>query len=241
MRYLLLATDYDGTVAHHGSVSDDTIAALERFRRSGRKLVLVTGRILDDLKKVFSRLDLFDRVVAENGATIYRPDTGQERPLAEPVPQPLLRELAAHGVPFGTGRCIAATVEPHEQAVLAAIHKLGLEYQVVFNKGAVMILPSGVNKGSGLQHALDELGVSRKNVIAVGDAENDHALLHTAGFAVAVANALPPLRERADLVTRHPASEGVQELIAAVLAGELPGQDASRPRRPTETAGLADN
>jgi phosphoglycolate phosphatase (TIGR01487 family) len=221
MEYQLLATDYDGTLAHHGRVSPETIAALERFRHSGGKLVLITGRILDDLRNVFDRFDLFDRIVAENGATTYRPDKRVERPLTEPVPAQLLEELRARNIPFGTGRCIVATVEPHQDAVLAAIHELGLEYQVIFNKGAVMVLPSGVNKGSGLQHALDELGISSRKVVAVGDAENDHALLQKAGFAVAVANALPALRERADMVTRSPASEGVQELISAMLDDAL--------------------
>ena len=39
-----------------------------------------------------------------------------------------------------------------------------------------MVLPSGVNKATGLSAALVELGLSRHNVVAVGDAENDHAL-----------------------------------------------------------------
>ena len=31
----------------------------------------------------------------------------------------------------------------HQEAVLESIHDLGLELQVIFNKGAVMVLPSG--------------------------------------------------------------------------------------------------
>src|SRR5262245_17841281 len=60
MRYLVLSSDYDGTLALHGTVATATIAALERFRASGRKLVMVTGRELDDLRRVFPRYDLFD-------------------------------------------------------------------------------------------------------------------------------------------------------------------------------------
>ena len=48
---------------------------------------------------------------------------------------------------------------------------------MIFNKGAVMILPSGVNKATGLAAALEELGLSPHNVVGVGDAENDHAFL----------------------------------------------------------------
>lgn len=71
MRYHVLATDYDGTLAQDGGVPPQAVEALERFRHSGRRLVLVTGRELGDLGRAFARLDLFDRVVAENGAILY--------------------------------------------------------------------------------------------------------------------------------------------------------------------------
>src|SRR5262249_16412289 len=60
MQYVALASDYDGTLAHDGSVEAGTIAALERLRASGRKLVLVTGREIDDLVRVFPSVALFD-------------------------------------------------------------------------------------------------------------------------------------------------------------------------------------
>ena len=86
MRFHALATDYDGTIAHHGKVDEATIAALERAEKSGRKLVLVTGRELPDLLTVFPRIDLFDLAVMENGATVYDPQTKETRALAEPPP-----------------------------------------------------------------------------------------------------------------------------------------------------------
>src|SRR5688572_7540739 len=75
VRLLALACDYDGTIAHHGVVDEATIAALERVVAAGRHLVLVTGRQLEDLQRIFPRLDMFERVVAENGAVLYRPST----------------------------------------------------------------------------------------------------------------------------------------------------------------------
>ena len=50
---------------------------------------------------------------------------------------------------------IVSTRVPHESAVLEAIRQFGLDLQVIFNKGAVMILPAGHNKASGLAAALD--------------------------------------------------------------------------------------
>jgi hydroxymethylpyrimidine pyrophosphatase-like HAD family hydrolase len=86
-----------------------------------------------------------------------------------------------------------------------------------------MVLPSNVNKASGLLVALERLGVSSNQVVGVGDAENDHPFLEICGVAVAVDNALPALKERCDLVTLTDHGRGVEELIAMLLADGLQG------------------
>jgi len=222
MYYMALATDYDGTLAEDGRVGEDTIAALERLRRSGRRLILVTGRQLDDLERVFPRLDLFERVVAENGALLYRPGDREELLLAEKPPEPFIDRLRRLGVrPLSVGRAIVATWEPNEPVVLEAIRAQGLELQITFNKGAVMILPPGVNKASGLAAALREMELSAHNVVGVGDAENDHAFLDACGCAVAVANALDALKREVDFVTAAPRGAGVAELSDRLVATDL--------------------
>ena len=222
VRYHVLVSDYDGTLAERGHVDEPTLAALERVRRSGRKLVLVTGRVLEDLSGVFSRLDLFDVVVAENGALVHRPATRETRLLAEAPPAEFVAALRARGVaPLSTGRVIVATWEPHEERVLEAIRSLGLELQVIFNKGAVMVLPSGMNKAVGLAAALDDLGLSLHNAVGIGDAENDHAFLVACECSVAVANALPSLKEHCDFVTAADHGRGVQELVEELVDTDL--------------------
>jgi HAD superfamily hydrolase (TIGR01484 family) len=222
MRYLAVACDYDGTLATHGSVDSKTIAVLERVASSGRKLLLVTGRELDDLVKVFPQLHLFDRVVAENGALLYRPENREEKTLGEHPPQAFVDALRKRNVaPLSVGRSIVATWHPHETTVLEVIRELGLELQVIFNKGAVMVLPSGVNKGTGLVAALDELGLSPHNAIGIGDAENDHAFLSVCECSVAVANALDTLKQRADIVTRGDHGAGVIEVFEKLLENDL--------------------
>jgi hydroxymethylpyrimidine pyrophosphatase-like HAD family hydrolase len=227
MRYLALATDYDGTLAKDGDVDEPTLAALERFRDSGRRLILVTGRELDELLAIFPRSDLFEHVVAENGALIYRPSSREQKVLGESPPPALVEAIQKKGVsPLSVGQGIIATVEPHQFDVLEAIRELGLEWQVIFNKGSVMVLPPGVNKASGLSAVLEELNVSPHNVVGVGDAENDHAFLNLCEFSAAVANALPMLKERADYVTRGARGAGVVEVIDRVLDDDL--KDLSR-------------
>lgn len=223
MRYQALATDYDGTIAHDGIVDDATLAALDRLRKSGRKLVLVTGRELEDLFATFADTDRFDRIVAENGALVFDPVTRNVRLLTEQPPAKLVNRLRAQDVPLSVGHTIIATVEPHEHVVLEAIRDLGLEWHLTFNKGAVMALPSGVTKATGLVPALNDLGLKLERVVGVGDAENDHAFLTLCGCAVAVANALPAVKERADLVTAGARGAGVAELIDRILADDLAG------------------
>jgi hydroxymethylpyrimidine pyrophosphatase-like HAD family hydrolase len=224
MRYHALATDYDGTLAHHGRVDAATIAALEAVRRTGRKLLLVTGRVLEDLETVFPRLDLFDHLVVENGAVLYRPSTRETRALADPPPPEFVEKLRARGtLPLGVGRVIVGTWHPHEDVVLETIRECGLELQVIFNKGAVMVLPSGVNKAAGLAAALADLDLSVHNAVGIGDAENDHAFLAACECGVAVANALPALKERAAWVTAGDHGAGVQELARALVERDLAG------------------
>lgn len=231
MRYTAIAVDFDGTIADDGVVAPHVIDALARLRETGRRLLLVTGRELDPLLAIFPPIRLFDRVVAENGALIYRPASGEREALGEPPAPEFVELLRARGVPVSVGKSIVATVEPYEAIVLETIKELGLERQVIFNKGAVMVLPAGVNKASGLAVALKELALSPRNLVAVGDAENDHALLESAEYSVAVANAIPTLQAKADRVTREPRGDGVLEVIADLIESDLENAPPARPRR----------
>jgi HAD superfamily hydrolase (TIGR01484 family) len=222
MRYFALATDYDGTLAHHGHVEPETAAALERLSASGRKLLLVTGREIPSLLVDFPYLGVFDLVVAENGGLLYRPSGGTSRPLAERPPRKLMDALRERGVrPVSRGQVVVATWHPHETVVLEVIRDLGLELQITFNKGAVMVLPTGVNKASGLERALRELRLSPRNTVGIGDAENDHAFLAVCEYSVAVANALPAVKERCDAVTSAAWGGGVVDVIEELLTHDL--------------------
>jgi HAD superfamily hydrolase (TIGR01484 family) len=217
MYFLALAVDYDGTIAADGVVRDETYEALAALKKTGRKLLLVTGRSMESLERAFPRLKLFDRVVAENGALLYDPATEQERVIAPPPSPAFVERLRERGVsPLSVGKAIVATWSPHEKTVLEVIQELGLELHIIFNKGAVMVLPSNVNKASGLCAALDELELSRLNVVGVGDAENDHAFLKCCGCSAAVANAIPSLAAQVDIVLTRERGDGVVDLARMI-------------------------
>src|ERR1700749_4195542 len=138
MNFLALATDYDGTLARDGQVDDTTIAALEKLLASGRRMILVTGRVLDDLLAVFPRQDLFEWIVAENGALLYRPKTQESHLLTEKVPPGLIERLQSRGVTnIGAGQCIVGTWIEHACTVLETLRDMGLDRQIIFNKTAV--------------------------------------------------------------------------------------------------------
>src|SRR5882757_372213 len=196
---------------------------------------------MKDLVEVFPEYKVMDYIVAENGALIHEPATGKEQLLGPPPDDSFVRALQDRGVhPISVGKVIIATWEPHEQAVLEAIKVSGSERQLIFNKGAVMILPPGVNKATGLQKLLHSLHLSVHNTVAVGDAENDGALLQTAECAVAVANALPALKSMADWVTDGAHGQGVVELIHGLLATDLGELDSRLMRHYLDLGQLED-
>jgi hydroxymethylpyrimidine pyrophosphatase-like HAD family hydrolase len=221
MRFQVVASDYDGTLANDGRVTKDTLKVLERVQESGRKLLLITGRELESLQSVFPELGLFDLIVAENGALLYRPSTGEEKVLGNIPPPAFVEMLRRSGAnPLSVGRSIVATVKPYEVEVRKAIRQLELNMKIIFNRESVMVLPAGVDKSTGFRAALAELDLPASSAVGIGDAENDYAFLSLCGFSVAVANAIPSLKERVDLVTSGEDGTGVVEVLRKLLAAE---------------------
>jgi hydroxymethylpyrimidine pyrophosphatase-like HAD family hydrolase len=223
-----VAADYDGTLTNGSEPpQSEVLQAAWNFRRPGRRLVLCTGRIMDELRRHFPEVERhFDAIVAENGAVVFT--GGADYPLADPVPEGLERALVLGGIPVRRGSVILATQAAFDVAILETVRELGLDVQLVRNRGEMMILPPGVSKGTGLAEALGELGVSHHSTLAVGDAENDHALLGACELGVAVANAVPSLRSAADVVLEETNGAGILELLRGPL---LSGERRVQPRR----------
>jgi hydroxymethylpyrimidine pyrophosphatase-like HAD family hydrolase len=231
MRYLALATDYDGTLTVNGGIAAEAVSALERLHLSGRKAILITGRMLDDLRAVCPYLHLFDYVVAENGGVVHAPSTRETTVLGPPPSAAFIDRLRNLGVdPLYVGQVILATWTPHQTAVLQAIQEMGLELLIGFNRAAVMVLPVGINKSTGLSYALRKLGLSFHEAVGIGDAENDHSFLRRCECAVAVANAVSSIRARAAFVTRHEAGRGVAELVDELIATDLSRMQGKLPQ-----------
>lgn len=217
MRIRAIASDYDDTLAREGRVSQETTSRLLAARRSGIKVVLITGRQIPELREVFDRLALVDLVVAENGGYCFSPSSNVGWRIAPAVDGQLVSEMQARGVEhLAVGETIIATLTSQlplvEQAVQVRADRTH-HYDLIRNRESLMVLPRGINKGTGLREALRFLRIPPECAVAVGDAENDIPLLQTAGRGVAVGDAIDALKDIADLVTTAPGPQGVIELF----------------------------
>lgn len=220
-KYLALATDYDGTIAQHGDVTESTHKALIRWKEAGRKLLLVTGREMPDLQKVCPFTTLFDCIVAENGAMLFWPATGKKNILIDPPPAEFVHRLREKGVtPLSTGEVIVATQETYKSVVLQTIEELGLKLKIILNKGALMVLPTNADKATGLTAAAAAMNIPLADIVGVGDAENDQVFLTVCGYSAAVGNALAFLKKQVHYVTKATHGAGVEELIEKLLAAD---------------------
>lgn len=224
LRWPVLASDLDGTLASAGIVPPETVAALLRYREAGGTVVLVTGRRRTDLVRLFpDTLAAADLVVAENGAIIVGPDDVAPRTLAPERPAAVLQALAEAGVTdLEVGQVLVASDREDEHTFRRVAKELAGTWDctVIPNKDRVMLLPAGVDKGSGLAAAVERLGRSVGDVVAIGDADNDIPLLKSAGLGVAVATSEPDLLAVANVITASGAGEAVVELVDLLLSGE---------------------
>jgi hydroxymethylpyrimidine pyrophosphatase-like HAD family hydrolase len=218
MKFKTFICDYDGTLATNGKVEKKVVRALERLLQAGWTLILASGRVLPDLLSIFPEIALFDRVLVEDGALVYWPLSGKHTLLAPAPPRAFLDCLYAKDVkPLSIGHVVVATWRPHEMAVLETIQEMNLNLTISFNKSAVMVLPAGVNKATGLQTILKEMGISLKDCVGVGDAENDYLFLKECGYSAAVANAIEPVKKSVNWIASAANGDGVCELIRHLL------------------------
>ena len=228
VRFSVLALDYDGTIATDGALDPDVRRAIADVRARGITVIIVTGRILDELRRLAGDLRFVDAVVAENGAVMAFPESGRSTVLASPAPETLVAALRASGVPIEVGQCVIEADAQSAAAILAHVRTLELPQILIFNRGRLMVLPTGVNKALGLREVLRTLRLSPHNTIGIGDAENDHDLLDTCELGVAVAWGSSRLKARADEILDGSGPSAVAAYIR---------RTAEQPRIPPDRVG----
>ena len=229
MKLTVLALDYDGTIARDGEVVPAVRESIAALRSSGTTVLLVTGRILDELRRVAGDLRFVDGVVAENGAVVHLPENDHTTVLAPRIPDAFLAEITRRGIPFQSGHCLVDADADESQRLLEAIRVLELPLVAAFNQSRVMIVSQGVSKATGLHAALDMLRLSARNTLAIGDAENDHELLRLAEVGAAVEWGSGALKSAADLVVAGTGPEAIAAFLSPLAATRtLPRPTRSR-------------
>jgi len=226
-----VALDYDGTIARGDRIEPAVREAIAFARARGVTVLLATGRMLDDLRRVAGELHFVDGVVAENGAVMHFPESDHTSLLAPAVPKGFLEELERRGVACRAGKSLVDADASDAPVILDAIHALELPLVLIFNKGRVMAMPQGVSKGTGLRKALETLRLSPRNTLAIGDAENDHELLRLAEIGVAVPWGSAALCSTADVVLGGDGIGAVAAYLRDLAAsGSLPVAAQARRR-----------
>ena len=229
MKLCTIAVDFDGTIAWNDQLEPSVRDAIADARSRGIVVILVTGRILEDLRRVAGELHFADAVVAENGAAILFPASGASRTIAPPVSTALVEELRREGIPFVAGRAIVDTDAGSAPRVLSIVRRLELPLTLAFNRSRLMVLPQAVSKATGLREALAILRLSPHNAVAIGDAENDHALLESCEFGVAVGWGSERLKAAADFVLPGPGPVAVAEYIRELArTPQIPARPRTR-------------
>ena len=223
MKLSVVALDYDGTFTRDDRPNASVLAAVADARQRNVTVVLVTGRILSDLRRAAGDLHFVDAVVAENGAVIHFPGTGHTTILAPPIPQAFVARLGEVGILLRAGQCLVDADASSAHRLLDLIRELELPIVLSFNRSRVMALPQGVSKASGLGAVLAVLRASARNTVAIGDAENDHELLRFAEVGAAVEWGSRSLQAAADFVISGSDPSAVAEFIERIAAsGRLP-------------------
>ena len=213
-RMKVLASDYDDTLATEGRISKAAMAALEQFRAEGNQVILVTGRILEDFYQVCPEVRVFDWIVAENGALLHHVHTQKTELLCDPISKREEQRLRATGIQdLESGHVILSTSRHHLEKIDDWRVSVASQVQVILNRQSVMILPFGVDKLTGLTHALRQIHYPITEVVGFGDAENDLSFLSHCKERVAVQNAIESVKKIATYVTQAQAGDGVAEFL----------------------------
>jgi hypothetical protein len=212
---MIVALDVDGTLYDGRFVEPAATAAIASAVADGHVAVIVSGRPWRDLGQIIPDVLALSAVaVCEHGALLVDVRTGETVQLAAPI-DPRVRDLiaAADGRDMVVYEATIGLPASAREVAEAACARVGGCY-VVANKDSIAIVPDGCDKGTGLAHAVEYLGLPDRPVIAIGDATNDLPMFARADVAVAVANAEPALVATGIEVMQQPFGAGVAEALA---------------------------
>lgn len=245
MKYKLLALDLDGTTLNNSSeVSAQNRLWIGQAVKAGVIVIFATGRGFQTSSRFRESLALTDApMVFLNGAEVWanKTDLLSKRFMEQSVNQglyELARKIKAWFWLY-TADGIVTREEFKEDMLKEPWVKFGIQHKdpaiiqqlfgVLHAWGNLEVTQSaatnvevgapGVTKASGVLEICNHLGLTMKDVMAIGDSLNDYSLIVSAGLGVAMNNADLRLKAVADTITETNENDGVAKAIQRYLLG----------------------
>ena len=215
------AVDIDGTLTENGNglVHLPAVSKLRFLERTGYRVVFVTGRSALEAYVLSVFCGTTNIAVGENGGVV----------ITQPNRLTILadREKCIRGYNFLQERVSDVKVKPVfprvSEVVLtrtfdmqigkSILEESGLGLYLSDSKYAYHINQIGVDKSTGLRHALDILNIDAREVVAIGDSETDIPMFDLCGFSIALAHAETDVKNRANHVVDGTSGKGLSEAI----------------------------
>lgn len=158
----------------------------------------------------------------------YIEKESRERFVNEWIPESFLEELTENMIEveslpeFLEGKSLEKfdVIQTPEEHVEALTHELAKHPEYIITSsipGNMEINLAGVDKGQGTLGLCRLLGIGPEEVLAFGDANNDLAMMQTAGYAYAMGNASREIKEAAKYETVSNENDGVAVIIEKLL------------------------
>ncbi len=112
---------------------------------------------------------------------------------------------------------VSSADKAEQEKISAALDALGGVQYWYYDDKYIEITREGCDKGSALEAICRHLGVNIENTMAFGDGDNDLFFLEKAGVAVAMENAFPSVKAKADIIAKSNNDNGVCEMIEELL------------------------
>lgn len=209
-----IVSDYDRTLTTDLLTLFEPAAEALRLLKEEHKLgiIIASGRRVDFLLNEFKAFRFVDAFVGENGAVLHLPKSAATLNLGGDMSQ-IKAALRSSSLPIEEGQMVISTKRAFEEKVKRVIQQRGLKAEIQYNRDSLMILPLGLSKAIGVKEAISRLGLPQGGLICIGDGENDLPLFEMASIRVATENAMPELKERADIVCIGPGGIGVASFL----------------------------
>ncbi|MBM4248370.1 MAG: phosphoglycolate phosphatase [Euryarchaeota archaeon] len=217
-----VATDIDATLTDsHRVLSLAAAQAMRLSESNGFPVILVSGNVLPVCHSLNVYLGLSGPVVAENGGVVFwkrgtRLELLKDRKEADRGLEYINRKYPVNKVVTDRWRETEVAIEEHGVdigKVRSLIKQGGFNLYANSTGYGIHIMEPGVSKLKGLEVAASWLGVTLKEVLAIGDSEADIEFLDHCGKSGAPGNATPGVRARADFCASLQFGEGFVEVL----------------------------